>query len=628
MEGNYVTNADVKQFLDQTTAILQKETIQEQIQAFEARLRRRELKYVNNTYRCSLPQLSKLRNQLGNLDPNKLKAIMSKQFYNSQVMEAAMCTAESIFYTQNIKTGRVAPNVRIREWIVNLIQIGSESSFGYAIKGDLGKNTSNSFFVVKAPRNPEEEDLIHELFIGLQLNKLRRFIPNFAYVYGGFNCSPPFIFKDKQMAAWCNNDRESIKYVLYENIEGSESVGTLIQRGCDFTQWLNWYLQALYAINLAHRKMDFTHYDLHTDNILVRKTGNVSIGYTTENGTEYINTTSIATLIDYGRAHVKYGNRHYGYWGDLRTSIYPERSFPMHDAYKLLMWSVYLMQYYNSSCLQRIVPIVGFFNQKDTLKSILEYQRSTIFFLPNTTKNNDLKLFDLTRYIRTVIPEANTIITAQPKYSVLSCISDQMCLTGGQVINAIGMRSQLNAQSAFEYYDLASRLNDEQLVKQLQLLRQNFNYQQVKSKDLNSYRQQIEQLKQFMNTFGTGVSIRGANLKILFNDTVLTQVKEFSLKVIRGYDDFQHLILYRDSLVYMANAYNDTNTVNEANRLYDSLNSYWSLLKEYYVIVLNNYRAAQQFLSTNQRAVNIGVRTNPKYLWYWRELKTLVKVFT
>ena len=74
-----------------------------------------------------------------------------------------------------------------------ILQVLSEGEQGMAFKVIL-KGFSEPFAVLKTSfkQTPIEKDnIIHEIAIGLILNNLRKFTPNFMFTYGGFICSPP-----------------------------------------------------------------------------------------------------------------------------------------------------------------------------------------------------------------------------------------------------------------------------------------------------------------------------------------------------------------------------------------------------------------------------------------------------
>ena len=283
---------------------------------------------------CSLDKLNKYAEDLHELKAGELKKVLHDNFYNATVMKASLCVAESIFYGDSNSTG-LGKNAKIRHWIKNLRQIGAESVSGYALLAGL--NDADDVFVVKVPRDANDDDLQHELFIGLFCtNHLRSKIPNFSYIFGGFRCSPPVVGpKGEKIDIYCNYDfgDKNVNYILYEKITPNISMREYVKtcRGIDF---LNKYMQVMYALREAHKSCEYTHYDLHHENVLIwdiLKTPS-AIPYETERGLEYLLTDQVATIIDYGRSYIKYKGASYGYYMEPSKGVSGKNSYPMHEA--------------------------------------------------------------------------------------------------------------------------------------------------------------------------------------------------------------------------------------------------------------------------------------------------------
>jgi hypothetical protein len=133
------------------------------------------------------PQLvQNYREILGHLNIDNIRDLPPLHKYDGQIaclVQAILNRAEpaNLFSLDNRE--------RLRTYITQLQQIGDPSIEGYALN-------ANSLFVIKAPRNPQNDDILHEAVVGLQLNRLRELIPNFMYVYGLARCSPP-VLEDK-----------------------------------------------------------------------------------------------------------------------------------------------------------------------------------------------------------------------------------------------------------------------------------------------------------------------------------------------------------------------------------------------------------------------------------------------
>lgn len=171
-------------------------------------------------------------------------------------------------------------------------------------------------------RNLELELLCCEMIISIfGINNLRKKIPNFVYLFGYGYCGYPFdrssyvpitlesnlpknnkseIKNIKLISSpqWCKNNVENTFYAVYENIRGI-SLEKSIQ-SMNVIQIANIFFQILCSLRLARIELKFTHYDLHDQNILIKKSKEkIHILYDTKHGTRRILTDEIAMIIDF-----------------------------------------------------------------------------------------------------------------------------------------------------------------------------------------------------------------------------------------------------------------------------------------------------------------------------------------
>jgi len=106
-------------------------------------------------------------------------------------------------------------------------------------------------------------------------------------------------------------------------------------------EFLQIYLQILNALNVAYKEFDYTHFDLHADNVLIQVLPyDVNVPFYAPDGRiMYIKTNYLARIIDYGMSHVLLQGQHFGKYGLDTYNVFAEESFPMHDAYKLLLFT-------------------------------------------------------------------------------------------------------------------------------------------------------------------------------------------------------------------------------------------------------------------------------------------------
>jgi hypothetical protein len=502
-----------------------------------------ELDLLRNDPVCSNALLEKLSDRLGNLDSNKLKNFTKDQQSNSEVMKATSCTSQSVVYLSPIDQGDNQQNFKIKHYIKNLSQIGEKSAFGNAFTADL-KNTKD-FFVVKTGQDVNASNsLVHELVVGLYgTNNLRKKIPNFAYVYGGFKCSEPQINKDKTVNEWCINNK--FNYIMYENIDNSVSVEEFVKT-CTGEEFINVYLQIVYALKTAQQEIDFTHYDLHSDNILIKSTKDNKVNvikYDTEIGEQYISTKHVPIIIDYGHSHIKYKNKDYGIFDNQKYSVFPNKSWIFYDLYKILMFSMYIaLKFYNYDVLKYGKTIFKFFNQIEDFEDSINDQLEYFYILPLLEKNKNLNIDEFATYINHEI-----------KFNFLSSTSNNLPIFGNidnkstenEVYNDVGIDPESEIQSPediIDFFILDKKLKDTLEDKKLM---------ELTSKFKNNYAKTA-------NTINTHRSYLLTRMNILAeegNDNSLVDYDEISSIFNIFTDVFYEFIKYNEIYDYLRKRY-------------------------------------------------------------------------
>ena len=615
MAGSPTTSDEIiKQFEQTLATALSVEGLAE-IQKMDSVIMARELAILQQNSICPLEELSKIQTRLAGLNPQNLKRLNQKQFYNADLMAATSCITDSIVYTPPVQEGSVTPSQRIRHWISNLRQIGTESTFGVAMAGSLAD--AKDMYIFKAPRNvnldsndkDNEEnsaqndgnldhhegsrELIHELFVGLYgTNKLRSSVPNFAYVYGGFKCSPPIIGKNKEVATWCSVNDYPVNYVIYENITPAMPFYDYARKAT-VEEYLQQYLQILYALRRARREIGFTHYDLHGDNVLIREItkpefplntpDDFYIRYETENGIEYLCANRVATIIDFGRSVIKYENRYYGTYGAIYYFVYPTLSFPLHDAYKILLTSIQFMKAAgNTETLKEIEKIVSFFNSVETVDEIIEKQRDLAFSFPRNEKTKNLTLDDLTRFIRQTLKPKFIVVKPPTDARVLGCNGSDICFDINETLNAVGLEHFVTPTDLFGFFDLGTRFQaqDNGDIRKFTILKDRFRYEPARDKALDAFIQNQKKLMTIMN-FLKEVNIIGLNPNALFSTKTLDEYRQYVVDIALAFDLFEEMKVQKDTIIYAATIYEDEETVRTTQESFDYLiNQYYYSLQD------------------------------------------------
>lgn len=245
------------------------------------------------------------------------------KFYDSNMMEEVRCVINTIIDIQN--NDGISERARIHHFLDGLQRFGAPSAYNFALRGDIkAKADDNSndkgyhqftsdMIVIKCPREPiNAKELIHELVCGVgALNNLRKYIPNFSYVYDAFYCGAPVVNdKSKEVVNWCMNVDNPVSYVIYENVTNPIAFGDIAKdkKSGVAKEFLMYMGQIALAEYLAELLYNFAHCDLHGDNVLLREFTDelFYIPYSFNNEVYYVPSPGkIATFIDYGMSHIQ-----------------------------------------------------------------------------------------------------------------------------------------------------------------------------------------------------------------------------------------------------------------------------------------------------------------------------------
>ena len=231
-----------------------------------------------------------------------IKNILLNLFCDMHNMEAISYMFNKLLTSSNQKNGIYQVSKNIKNIIKKHTKLNIESSSGDIYITDMF--TSNIKFVIKIPKNINEHiGIVREYFIGLNaINKLRYLIPNFVYTFISFNCPTECndILNIKQTS--------TTPFIILEHIPG-DTIKTLLNNNLiTFSQYINIFVQLLFALEIAQRNISFCHFDLHTSNIICRHIDNdMNYNILLDNTTYNITCRKyLPVVIDFGLSSVKY----------------------------------------------------------------------------------------------------------------------------------------------------------------------------------------------------------------------------------------------------------------------------------------------------------------------------------
>lgn len=348
-----------------------------------------------------------------------------------------------------------------------------------------------------------EEDLLHEMFISFHYtNRLRKMVPNFQLAYAGIKASsvplsatclnidkerteetealdadqpliPPVSprgeTKSERPYGQCACDTtQSTDYLILEKLEGVTLSSAL--RTCTLDEYLNWLVQIVLALETGVVSFGFTHYNLHTDNIVVvplDKPVPTKVKYWFRNQILLVPVSSLAVIKNFELAHVKHrfssvrssipdetsnsedaeigmiinNSEHFGAIGHEKFGIFHNETRPFYDLYKLIFWSLNITGRANHNVYQEIRKISKFFGyslDRDLLKTLKDEEE--LGYMYSSTIGNQEKLRSLGEFFSFLLqtyPQLRSTFSTLESYTdstTLHC--DEYCPLNGHQLAA------------------------------------------------------------------------------------------------------------------------------------------------------------------------------------------------
>lgn len=254
---------------------------------------------IENKYKKSKPQ---------EIDVRKIDAkIISTLFDNNHfdILEESFST---ILFNYSIEESFIPyiPNIsshskNINNFLKNINRLEHEGT----TKDIFTSLVSDKDIILKS--NDKKSNVLIEYFIGHKINKLQKYTPNFVHTLGIFQCN--------QLAGnFCGGTKEDNinYYLILERITDSITLKNYLKNINDsnFNQCMDdivkYLLQVILSLQIAQNELGFCHYDLHTNNILLKKLPKrIDIEYNI-NGKKYTvqNTDCVVKIIDFGYAKI------------------------------------------------------------------------------------------------------------------------------------------------------------------------------------------------------------------------------------------------------------------------------------------------------------------------------------
>lgn len=472
-------------------------------------------------------------------------------------------------------------------WYDNPVIMGKTSVEGIAAVLSLNGDKNQSF-VIKTPRDKNNDELAHECLVGMfALNKLRKYVPNFMYVYSYSKCSH-MVIDDKKVINWCNNgSTENTSYLVSELISNSMPLSEIITTDTFSPRgMIKTFVQLINALSVAEITFGYTHYDLHSDNVLVstfKSKVDVPIYIDKDpDNAKYIDSKHIPFIIDYGCSRVYLEG--YGSFGKLGLENYGVNAYdnyPMYDVYKLLCFCAENLvrktnsnkgPYANILNNQKLVVIQNmfdFFNQGSIYDRVSKRLKNKDDFYQIKGNYKSISYLKFLEHLLTIlqydsIKDRNMSNITVSKDSINVCDFINM-VTGDKL-----------PSSSFELCQLIdSKYVDEEKLKEII---ENFDM----NSEINKYEKYIKETND--------MAMQSDYVIMLEDDIVYEGIDEKEFiepikKLVKIYDRYIHYTNWKKSLLCINNDENYTALLNDASNLARNISGY---LEDNIEIIKNN----------------------------------------
>ena len=200
--------------------------------------------------------------------------------------------------------------------VTGIKQIGKPSSNGFVLEIQYTKDNYNAHTILKNSIDQFSDNLAYEYFVGQYINKKSKFFPCFVETYGLFLRKNTKIINLQNELSLISNKNESEIYqisckdskklsLLIQHISNANSIQDKIQNPYFNENDLLYVLYQIY-MPLMCLQNEFTHYDLHSENVLLYEpviSKYIQYHYFVDGIEIKFKSRYIAKIIDYGRCY-------------------------------------------------------------------------------------------------------------------------------------------------------------------------------------------------------------------------------------------------------------------------------------------------------------------------------------
>lgn len=261
-----------------------------------------ELEYISSYVQKTIDKQLTIK-QLQDINRGILDEYLKDEYYLYNVQKAFEVILLTLFNLLSVPQSQPDDNIvmlnkDIRQWLTRLYIPNINSAIGMAVFNGFYYMDNN--LVLKTVQQKRSNSiLVHEYYIGLYMNEMRKYIPNFMYTYGLFKCGT-LIPEDPKSLCETTGDTN---FLLLEYIKGESLLEYVKNKS--LKEIYTVLFQIVASLHMANEKFGFIHKDLHAGNIIIRPLKHKTyIKYDMFGSSLYLLCDNIATFIDYGYSEI------------------------------------------------------------------------------------------------------------------------------------------------------------------------------------------------------------------------------------------------------------------------------------------------------------------------------------
>lgn len=291
-------------------------------------------------------QLTKLFN---GQDNHLIASTFNDPVISSEVIERlffmACLTSNDISLPFNYNYGEFKHKIKKCEWLNDIRPFGSKSKQGMVNKSII---FDNIYIVVKKAKSSKFDEItLRDFCVGINLNKILNEVPFFVRTIGCFQYKNQF-------------------HIATEFIDGINLKTFIQNERSKFSDFLNIFFQILLGLEVAQNRLNFGHYDLHTDNVILVPQQLQPIKISLYGYDYTIKHAYKPVMIDFGLSSIYTKGQTIGQKSLETKGIYDHLS-PGYDIYIFLLFCIDIAQSCNISIFKGITDLLFFFKYETNL---------------------------------------------------------------------------------------------------------------------------------------------------------------------------------------------------------------------------------------------------------------------